>query len=76
MSDLNNLIKLIYYHYNVHVIKKLWNLHSSLHGSLVRHQDMNPRENQRSVVQGSQSTHGDKKNRGWHVGRAGLIERE
>ena len=33
------------------VIKKSGNLHPGLHGSLVRHQDINPKENQRSVVQ-------------------------
>lgn len=45
MFDLNNLIKLIYYYYNVYVIKKLWNLYLSFYGLLVRYQDMNLREN-------------------------------
>jgi len=32
---------------------------------------MNPEENERSVVQGSQGKYRGKKNRGWDVGRAG-----
>ena len=38
-------------------VKKKGNLHPSLHGSLVRHQDMNPKKNQRSVIQGSHGKH-------------------
>ena len=43
-------------------------------GSLVRHQDMNPKESQRSVVQASQVKHRDKKKRCWDVGIAGCRE--
>ena len=46
-------------------------MHPSPHGSLVRHQDMNSKENQRSVVQGSQGKHWGKKNMVWNVGREG-----
>ena len=53
MSDLNNVRKFITTTMYMK-LTKWWNLHPSLHGSMVRHQDMNPKENQRSVVQGSQ----------------------
>ena len=57
-NNFYNLRKEMYYYYNVYIITKtLWNLYPSLHGSLVRYQDMNPKENKRSVVQGSQGKH-------------------
>ena len=57
-NNFYNLRKEMYYYCNVYVFSKtLWNLYPSLHGSLVRYQDMNPKENKRSVVQGSQGKH-------------------